>query len=109
MITIEYAENGQPVSDFNYKYWLDNVKANIGHDHTFVVSTSIPIYAVRLSIVLGEIDFNKIVFKYSNEVFQANKYGAIEKWPFGFCDLETRIAEDILRYAMKKRRGDISA
>jgi hypothetical protein len=106
MITIEYAENGQAVSDFNYKDWLDNVKANIGRDHTFIVSTSIPIYAVRLAIVLGEIDFNEIVFKYSNEVFQANKYGAIERWPLGFCDLEVNLATDILRYAMKKRRRE---
>jgi hypothetical protein len=106
MITIEYAEHGQAVSDFNYKDWLDNVKANIGRDHTFIVSTSIPIYAVRLAIVLGEIDFNEIVFKYCGEVFQANKYGAIENVLFGFCDLEGNLATDILRYAMKKRRRE---
>jgi hypothetical protein len=29
MITIEYAENGQAVSDFNYKDWLD-----VGQDST---------------------------------------------------------------------------
>ena len=105
MITIEYAENGQAVSDFNYKDWLDNVKANVGRDHTFIVSTSVPIYAVRLAIVRGELDCSKIVFKYSNEVFQANEYGAIPDRPFGFCDVENRLAEDILRFAMKKRKS----
>lgn len=25
MIVIEYAEHGQPVSDFNYGDWLDNI------------------------------------------------------------------------------------
>ena len=105
MITIEYSENGQAVSDFNYKDWLDNVKANVGRDHTFIVSTSVPIYAVQLAIVRGEIDCSKIVFKYSNEVFQANEYGAIPNRPFGFCDVENKLAEDILRFAMKKRKS----
>jgi hypothetical protein len=103
MIIIEYAEHGQAVSDFNYKDWLDNVKANVGRDNTFIVSTSVPIYAVQLAIVRGELDCSKIVFKYSNEVFQANEYGSIPNRPFGFCDVESRLAEDILRFAMKKR------
>ena len=104
MIIIEYTERGQPVSDFNYGDWLDNVKRNIDSDHTFVVSTSVPIAAIRLAIVRGEIDHSKIVFRYSDEVFQANEYGAIPNWPSGFCDIENRFAEDILKCAMRKKR-----
>lgn len=104
MIVIDYAEHGNPISDFNYGDWLYNVKKNLDGDHTFVVSTSVPIAAIRLAIVRGEIDHTKIIFRYSNEVFQANEYGAILNWPNGFCDIESRFAEDILKCAMRKRR-----
>ena len=104
MIVIEYAEHGQPVSDFNYGDWLDNIKRNINNDHTFVVSTSVPISAIRLAICRGEIDGAKIVLRYFNEVFQADEYGALPIWPKGFADIESRFAEDILRCAMRKKR-----
>jgi len=102
MIVIEYCEEGLPVSDFNYKDWLNLVK-NTRVDHCFKVSTSLPIQLIRLAIVKGEISRDDIIFKYFENTFQANQYGAIANWPLGFCDREIGICEEIIRCAFKKK------
>ena len=105
MVVIEYAERGQPVSDFNFGDWLCNVMQHIDSGHTFVVSTAMPIDAIRLAIVQGKIDCKDVTFSYMGLLFQANEYGAILDWPMGFADRNTAISTDILRAAMKKRRA----
>jgi len=104
MIVIEYCKDGIPVSDFNYSDWLLTVK-NTKADHIFKVSTSLPIDLVRLAIVRNELNHNNIAFKYCDDVFQANEYGAIQNWPVGFCDREISVSRDILQCAMRKRKA----
>lgn len=104
MITIEYCENGTAVSDFNYSDWLYNVIKNAKADHTFLVSTSLPINLVRLAIIRDELDYRHVYFLYCGYSFQANEYGVISNWPHGFCDRDIAVSEDILRYATKKKK-----
>jgi len=105
MVTIEYCREGLPVSDFDYDEFLDLVKLNIDNDRTFRVSTTIPIYAVRLEIVRGKIDCKKVVFRYFDCLLMANEFGTIKDWPKGFADKLNALSEDLLRVACQKLRN----
>lgn len=108
MITIEYCEDGSPVSDFYCEYFVDEIKAAIDEmeDFNFQVSTTLPIDYIRLAIVKGEIDCTKVALKFNNEIIPINEYGAIVNYPKGmmkWCD----VGEQILRTAMMKRKSKI--
>ena len=104
MVTIEYSEYGQSVSDFDYGDWLDDVKENIESNRTFSVSTGIPIHAIRLAICKGEIDCEKVFFKYLGETFQANEYGAFFHWPNGFASVDVDLSFELIKCARNKRK-----
>jgi hypothetical protein len=106
MVTVEYAEHGNPVSDFNASDWLYEVKRTIkeGREHRFVVSTGIPILLLKLAIARDEIKHTDVTFSYFGQVFQANEYGALMDWPRGFADRQNAICEDTLRAAILKRK-----
>lgn len=107
MITIEYCEDGVPISDFEYPYAIQTICDYCKEETSDLelrLSTSIIITAIRLEIAKGNIDYNKIKFQYKNKKFQANEYGVILDWPKGFCDIETDLCEQILRVAMEKRK-----
>lgn len=105
MITIEYCEEGQSISDFSCSHWLYDLMYG-PTERTLRVSTSLPIAFVRFAIVCGELNYENITFLYNGHSFQANKYGAIQDWPKGFCDRDVATCEDILRVAMKKRKEE---
>jgi hypothetical protein len=106
MLTVEYAEHGHAVSDFDYKRWLDNAKAIIasGKNAKLAVSTAMPIHALRLAIALGEIAPDAVTFEFWGQHIQANTFGALSEWPVGFADRDGAISADILRVATRKRR-----
>jgi hypothetical protein len=106
MITIVYGMDGRAVSDFDISDWIWDVIHHCKEDYSLVVSNALPIHMVRLEIVKGNIDPKDITFKYFDQVFQANKYGAIPDWPKGFADREIAVCEDILRTAMKIRKKE---
>ena len=106
MIIIRYAQDGQSVSDFDYKEWLNNVIDSIknNENRTFVISTSIPVTAVRLAVCRGDIASEKIAFQYLDKFIFVNKYGALPDWPTGFADAEVALMEKILECATEKSR-----
>lgn len=109
MITIEYAGYGKPVSDFDYEKVLkDIIWLCLEHSSPtpYCFSSSIIFTAIRLAIAKGEIPHDKIQFKYQDKVFSVNKYGAIMDWPTGFCDIGSRMCEEILKLAMAKRKQE---
>jgi hypothetical protein len=117
MITIEYGDTGIGryinVNDFNYNEWttrlknqIDGIYGDIKADLHYLVSTSIFITAIRLEIAKGNIDYNKIQFKFGNKIFQANEYGCMLDWPKGFCDKETDLCQQILSTNMEKRKSE---
>jgi len=105
MITIEYTDNGEAVSDFNYSEWLERVKNNVDSNTTFKVSTSTPIFAIRLAIVKGEVDHKKIKFKYNDKESNVNEYGVFNYWPKGFADVTDVLVQNILSTAIKKKKN----
>jgi len=106
MITIEYCAEGEPVSDFEYRDWLEKIK-NYPDGH-FQVSTTIPIQAVRLAVARGVLPHQGVCFLYESKIIRVNEYGAILDWPPGFADVDTYHAEEILRTAMARRRRERS-
>ena len=92
MITIIYCEDGTPVSDFNYKKFIDSIKKTIEYydeegKYLYRVSTFIPIEATRVAIKNKEIDCNKIQFMYNNTIIKVDKNGNLSEWPDGFGTL----------------------
>lgn len=110
MMKFEYCKEGKAISDFDIndflKYVTDCLNNHRITDMTFKISTSPPFEAIRLAIVEGKIDFNKIQFLFNGRIITINKYGAITDWPDGFCDLSCIMAENILRGAFKIRKAE---
>lgn len=107
MLKFEYCKEGKAISDFDIsdfiKYVMDCLNDPIIKDMTFKISTTPPFEAIRLAIVEGKIDFNKIQFLFQGKIITINKYGAIMDWPNGFCDISGITSEKILRGAMNMR------
>lgn len=106
IITIEYCSNGKPISDFAYDDFLFQIKQDLKdntHKH-YRISTATPIYRIRAAIAEGEIPADRIVFKYYDDLFQANEHGKILNWPLGWCDIQGQLSERILRAAIKRSR-----
>lgn len=71
-------------------------------DWHYTFSTENIFTAVRLAIVQGLIHHHSVQFAYEDKVFMANEYGAISKWPDGFCDQTVKMATEIARTANRK-------
>ena len=88
MLIVEYTEKGTPVSDFNYKEWVKEVKGAYEQapgDIVFKVSTEIAIQAIRVEIVQGNLSHKEVVFRYNNTDLGVTKAGKMN-WPQGFCE-----------------------
>lgn len=46
----------------------------------------------------------RVVIIWKDMELEINDYGMIPGWPEGFCDLESRVAERLLRLAVEKRK-----
>ncbi len=106
IVTIEYCTEGQSMPDFDFTDFVIMVKRTLAANeyHEFKVSNAVPVLAVLTEIAEGWIDYKRIVFKYYDLVFQANEYGAIQRWPTGWCNLEADFAERRLRAQVKKHK-----
>ena len=109
MLIIEYSKYGDTISDFEYENWLNNVKHTLSthkdEDIVFKVSTTLPIYAIRLAVVKDEIDYTKVKFKFEDvsgyKESSINEYGVLNYWPIDNVNL---LIGNILTIAMKKRK-----
>jgi hypothetical protein len=105
MITIFYHHDGDPVSDFEIKEWVYSLLEE--HDSVGsvnkVVSNSLPIHAIRLEVARGNLDCDDVKFIFGGREITCNPYGAINRWPNGFADIDTDYCEKILKEASTKR------
>ncbi len=102
MITIEYCEDGEAVSDFNVDRWFKSV-VNATKDPfesayrpNDKVSTTPPIDRVRVAIANGELSCEDVNFIFNGKIIKSNEYGALSEWPDGFCDVGLKLIEKIL-------------
>lgn len=96
MITIEYSENGQAISDFNCDKYIKNIQELIFIDRHYAVSSSIVILAIRAAIARKELDHEKIRFKFNGQFLYPDKNGRIEYWPEGFCNFDLKFMDDLI-------------
>ena len=110
MITIEYCEDGEPISDFNYEDWITRIKNYFLYakeqDWYLKASTDIAIQALRLEIAKGNINCEDITFAFKDEKFKANKYGVFNKVPDGFCKAHFDLIWQIIRVGIDKHKED---
>ena len=113
MLYIEYCATGHPVNDFeldNEVSWVmshvcdEQKKITDEADEFLYYSTENIFNRIRLEIVSGNISENDIIFVYEDVQFPVNRFGAIMNWPNGFCDVNIRMSESILRKALSKKK-----
>ena len=106
MLIIEYRRDGISISDFDYPFWMGEVKHRIERKtgNELAVSTETLINAVRVAIAEGKIKPEDVAFKFNGEILHVNEYGALENWPRGFCDANLVLSERILTLAMAKHK-----
>lgn len=59
-------------------------------------STANVIYAIRLLVKKGKMNYRRIVFECGGEEININKNGDIPIWPVGFADFDTRMLIQLL-------------
>lgn len=115
MIIIEYSKYGIPNADLESEWLAREIYKRYTNyrsecDYTYQTSTDSLITAFRTLIAEQEIPFDKVVFKFNNEILKVDKYGQLEKgYPKGFCDsLETLLFRliDTRRKNEAKRNED---
>lgn len=112
MLVVEYdARNGGAIPDGLVEEYVkqeimihEALKEQGGGDRHICTGGEVVVNGFRLAIVKGEIKANEICFLFKGEKIQANKYGNLESWPIGFCDIGMDLAGDILTYQVSKRK-----
>lgn len=111
--TLEYTQSGKAISDFlvqaeasKIANIINGLKPGVQFEVVKPYSTSNIFTAIREKIACGELDPTTICFRYNEQDIVINKYGAIPEWPEGFCDIESTMAESIIRHAMEKRKKE---
>lgn len=106
-ITVEYCENGLPVSDFNcekiYQGILEIYQEN-KRDINLKISNEILIERLALGIVQDQIDCEDLFIIFKNERLYMNKHGIIIHWPSGFCDTRFNIIHKKIQLETTKRK-----
>lgn len=103
MIKVIYSRRGAPISDFDVEDEIAGIveKINEGDVQTYAYSTENMIYALRLAIGEGKIDFEKIVFLHKGLELKPTRYGTILHHPRGFADFVEQMNEKILWSMLK--------
>lgn len=107
MVTIEYCNDGKPISDFGFHKYLIPIMLNSQRtdiDITYKFSTSIPFRKIQIGILQGAIDYKNIQIKFRGETFKLDKYGTSNNWPEGCADIYSRLSEEFLKLMISKRR-----
>jgi len=101
MIRIEYCKTGERINDFEVEEWVAGLR-----DGDYSVSTSVPIWAVKLAVVSGRLSASNVVFIYKGKEVPINEYGAMLDWPDGMANAEERYSCKIIQLARDKRKRE---
>ena len=100
MLTIEYADHGEPISDVNSEPWaldvIEQYTIGYGKDRDVVVSNELLIEVFRVLIYEGKIDSKQIRFLYKGRYIYPYKDGGVMNWPKGFCDYTINMLERLI-------------
>ena len=67
------------------------------------IATELLINAIRLLIKQGKIRYNEIAFKYKDILLLPDKYGMLDSWPRGFCDIPEDILEQLIIFPKSEK------
>lgn len=105
MITIEYCEEGNPVSDFHCRLFVDNVKClieNGNQDYTIKTSTNLVLDFLRLAIIKEEINYKDVVVKFKGQIIEFDVDGLLKKYPEGLGDIASEVCLKYLELSVNK-------
>ena len=99
-LTIEYdSDHGYLYADGRAEEWIDSsIKLFLKQKKNWhiKVCSALLVDFFRLKVCEGKIDVDQIEFVFKGEVLKHNKYGSIEHWPDGFCDIPIYPMERLL-------------
>jgi len=109
IVSIEYAPEGQVVSDFDLDHFVEGIKKSIkmriapkGVVLKSVVSTWIAFQRLRVAVLRGEIAAESVIFEFQNEVGTLDTTGQVEwsaeptRWPRGCGDIGVDLCEELV-------------
>ena len=98
MVTIEYANNGVPVPDWEARAEARRLFSppNVTDYAYYVYSTENMIYAIRALVAKGEIDYTNVQFKFKDSILPVEKDGRLKYWPVGFSDFFDECLTDLM-------------
>jgi hypothetical protein len=105
-ITVEYdLENGYLFADGKAEEWVNGI-INKFHkdiaegcediDWDIKVCSYLLVDAFRVKIAEGRLSHKDIIFRFKGENIKSDKYGRLQVWPKGFCDVGTDLLERLL-------------
>ena len=104
MITVEYCQEGEAVSDFDVFSFVQDIIQDLKQDidKEIKVSTSDVIHKIRSEIAQNNIHYDAIQFKYKDEIITVDANGRMPYEPRGFADIDMDICDEILNANQKK-------
>ncbi len=90
---VKYASDGLCVPDLQVKKEALNI-AN--KKHSVTVSQEVLIDALRILVKTGVLSSNEILFEYNGTLISVDRYGKLDEWPAGFCDLKEKLLAELL-------------
>jgi len=73
---------------------------------TYITSTENLIFAARIILIQRGLEHR---FYYNGEYIYPNEYGAIHKWPKGFCNTGYHLNAKIIRFGREKREKELNS
>lgn len=97
MITVEYREQGAPISDWGLDYIIDNViiKEEF-NDVNVSYSTENIFLAIRTAVVTGRLNHKSIQFKFNDKIIDIYEDGKLSEFPTGFLDVADNLLTTLL-------------
>jgi len=116
-INLEYAPEGEVVSDFDLDYFVDRVNKSLKVEISSggvvikrVVSTWSAFRRLQVAVLRGEIAAESIFFEFENSIGILDNTGQVRwdgkerNWPRGCGDFELAISGELLRGMRKARK-----
>lgn len=96
------------VSDFELDKEMKNILdgVNSKSEIHFWYNTENIFTCIRLHIVRGVIPCEKVMFEFNGKQFFANRFGAIPKWPDGWCDTVVKMSHELISKAAAMRHAE---
>lgn len=108
-LRIIYDKGGLTHPDAEIMKWAEQLAENFNQGSRYYecfVSNATMVDAIRLLVATRVLNHEEVVFEYDDEVLRPNRYGMIERWPKGFCDIPGDILEKLLIASLNKRKEE---